>query len=264
MDYTVVVDASACIPKTFFSLTNIVQIPKNPILYTGNETIPSLITKTGIDPTGIIEESLEEYVKQGKIHFLYFRIDDSFTHNNTDSSSVFDVFSSKYDFRIIPTNHALMGCGWQAIHASEVLQKSGTIKEALQQAQIVNQLVKVVAFVEHPELLSTAGNAELSLGKNRLIANIIGPADEIIRRIPARNDALIYFRDYCTDQISRLHSPRIAIHHAATLPAASALEKWFQQKLPNAEIHISSLTRQATAKFGPRMLAIAWYDAAKI
>ena len=264
MDYTLVVDAAACIPKTFFSLVDIVQIPPTPSLYTAHESIPSLLTNTEHETAKTVEELLEETIKQQKNPILYFRIDDGFTHNNSDHDSKLKILTSKYDLQIVPTNHALMGCGWQAIHTSEVLEQSGTMKEALDQVKILQQSIRVVAFVEYPELLSVSGNAELGLEKNRIITNITGSESEILRRIPARNDALIYFRDYCTDQISSLQSPRIAIHHAATYPAASALEKWLQQKLPHAETYISPLTRQATAKFGPRMLALAWYDATKI
>ena len=264
MNHTLVVDAAACIPETFLSLVNLVQIPQKPALYSAHESIPSLLTNTNSETVKTIEETLEEQIKQQKNKIIYFRIDDGFTHNNSNNNTELKRLSSKYDLQIVPTNHALMGCGWQAIHASEVLQKSGTIIEALDQIALLQQLVQVVTFVEHPELLSASGNAELGLEKNRIITKILGPENELLRRIPARNEALAYFRDYCTDQLSSLEAPRIVIHHAAAYPAARALEKWLKQKLPHAETYISSLTRQATAKFGPRMLGMVWYDAAEI
>ena len=263
MDHTLVVDAAACIPKTFFSMGNLAQIPQNPTLYDTYESIPSLLTNAA-STTNTVEELLEAYIKEQERPVLYFRIDDGFTHANLNFDSKLNVLVAKHNLQIIPTNQALMGCGWQAIHASELLQQSGTTKEILDQTEHLQKLVQVVAFIEHPELLSASGSAELSLEKNRIITNIIGSENKILRRIPARNEALVYFRDYCTDQLSSLKAPRIVIHHATTYPAASALEKWIKQKLPHAETYITSLTRQATAKFGPRMLAMAWYDAAKV
>ena len=100
MDYTLVVDAAACIPKTFFSLVDIVQIPPTPSLYTAHESIPSLLTNTEHETAKTVEELLEETIKQQKNPILYFRIDDGFTHNNTDHDSKLKILVFHYCSKI--------------------------------------------------------------------------------------------------------------------------------------------------------------------
>ena len=253
----IVADADCCIPVDLCSLHNVYLAPLAPALLIEPDTIPQLRSEATSVSVNESITAVEKAINDGATELLYLTAGDGFGSPDNLHEALYQI---KNYVTVENSEQALMGSGWQAIVAAEVIQAGGTISEAITAARAIRKEVHVLAMLEHPELTSAAGNLEFGESTHRAFVSLRGAAVSIISRPKTREEALTLLRDDVTEQIVDSARARIAVHHAGAEAGAQALATWIQRQLPNAELVIAPLTRHAAARLGPRMLGVAWYE----
>tara|TARA_Y100000588_G_scaffold394857_1_gene517855 strand:+ start:302 stop:1135 length:834 start_codon:yes stop_codon:yes gene_type:complete len=253
----VVADADCCIPFHLCSLNNVYLAPIDPPLLIEPDTIPQLHSEATAVPVKESIAAVRKAIEDGATELLYLATGDGFGSPD-NLHEAFDQIENRVT--IESSDHALMGSGWQAVVAAEVIRAGGTLNEAISTARAVRKEIHVLVMLEHPELTSAAGNAEFRESTHRALVSLRGTEVSIISRPKTREEALTLLRDDFAKRIVDSARARIAVHHAGAEAGAEALAIWIQRKLPNAELVIAPLTRHAAARLGPRMLGIAWYE----
>lgn len=253
----VVADADCCIPINLCSLYNIYIAPIDPPLLIEPDTIPQLHSEaTPVSLKGSIA-AVRKAIADGATELLYLTTGDGFG----SPDNLFEALD-QVENRVTIENsgQALMGSGWQAIVAAEVIQAGGTLNEAIIASRAIRKQIQVLVMLEHPELTSAAGNVEFGESTHRALVALRGAEVSIISRPKTREEALMLLRDDFAKRIVDAASARVAVHHAGAEAGADALAIWIQRELPSAELVIAPLTRHAAARLGPRMLGVAWYE----
>jgi fatty acid-binding protein DegV len=256
----VITDADACVPRSLRAALGIHVAPADPALLLEPETIPQL----RVEATEVAAESVVEAcrgaVEGGASEVLYLPTGDG--HGSpADLESLPDGIG--VPVTVEATGAALMGAGWQAIAAAEAIRDGGGTAEAIAAARAVRAGIQVLAMLEHPELASAAGNAELGIVRHRALVALRGREVSVISRPPKRDDALAMLRDRFAATVREPSRTHVAVQHAAAGPGAEALARWIERELSPARLVVAPLTRHAATRLGPRMLALAWYEAAE-
>ncbi len=254
----VVTDADSCIPGALRAALDIHAAPADAPLLLEPETIPRLRTEAG-EP--LVDDALaacRAAIGAGATDLLYVTAGVGY-----GSAPDLDLAlpTLEADVPTPPTAAALMGAGWQAIAAAEAIRDGGARDQALAAAESVRDNIEVLAMLEHPELASAAGNAELGIVRHRALVYLRGPEVSIISRPPKREDALGMLRDRFASAVTNPANLHVAVHHAAAGPGADALAHWIERELSPARVVVAPLTRHAATRLGPRMLGLAWYEA---
>lgn len=254
----IVTDADSCVPSALRTALDIHSAPADARLLIEPDTIPQLRTEA---IAASVEDSIaavQTALDAGATEVLYLASGDGFGSPDGLATAL-----AALGGRVVleASGQALMGAGWQAIAASEVIRDGGDLESALAAARAVRGHVEVLAMLEHPELASAAGNAELGIVRHRALVALRGPEVAIISRPKKREEALAMLRDRFAEEVSDPSRAHVAVHHAGAEPGAQALARWIERELVPARLVVAPLTRHAAARLGPRMLGVAWYEA---
>lgn len=260
MTVAVIVDADACVPAALGAALDIRSAPANAPLLLEPDTIPKLRSEaTAMEGPAAIEVC-RSAVAEGASELLYLTVDDSFGSAPDLAEQLAAAMGGESRVVVDPSEGALMGCGWQAVAAAEAIRDGGTLDAARTAAAAVRSKVRVLAMLEHPELASAAGVAELALDRQRALVELDGPEVTIMARHRRREDALQQLRDRFAATVTDGARAHVAVHHAGAAPGAEALARWIERELSPARLVLAPLTRHAAARLGPRMIGIAWYE----
>lgn len=257
-EIAIVTDADSCVPAALRAALDIRTAPDDAPLLLEAETIPKLRSEAAEATSDDAIAVCQAAIAAGASHVLYVPAQDGY-----GSAPDLDEALAALDGNVTtePTGAALMGAGWQAIVAAEALRDGGGLDAATTAAGNVRSSVQVLVMLEHPELGSAAGNAELGIARSRALAYLRGPEVSIVSRPNKREDALAMLRDRFAETVSDPSRTHVAVQHAAAGPGADALARWIERELAPARVLIAPLTRHAATRLGPRMLGLAWYEA---
>lgn len=251
----IITDADSCVPSSLRSALAIATAPADPELLLEPETIPKLRSEAAEATTEDARAACLAAIEGGASAILYLSAGDQYGSAPTLAADLADL-----PVTIEMTEGALMAAGWQVIAAAEAIRDGGDIPEAIAAARRVRSNVQVLAMLEHPELASAAGNAELGIVRHRALVALRGPEVSIMSRPPKREDALAMLRDQFAESVVDASKAHVAVQHAAAGPGAEALARWIERELSPARLVVAPLTRHAATRIGPRMLGVAWYQ----
>jgi len=260
MTVAVIVDADACVPAALAAALDIRSSPAAAPLLLDPDTIPKLRSEaTAMEAAAAIEVS-RSALAEGADELLYLTVDDGFGSVADLPTELPAALGESAHVAVESSEAALMGCGWQAVAAAEAIRDGGDLVAAQHAAAGVRARVRVLAMLEHPELASAAGVAELALDRQRALVELSGPEVRIMARHHKREDALQQLRDRFAESVTDGTRAHVAVHHAGAGPGAEALARWIERELGPARLVVAPLTRHAAARLGPRMIGIAWYE----
>ena len=253
----ILTDADACVPQSLRAALDIRTAPDEPELLLEPETIPRLRSEAGAASVDDAVAACNTAIEAGATQILYLATGDGYgaAADLEDALAALDA-----GIKVERTEAPLMGAGWQAIAAAEAIRDGGDADQALQAARHVRDGVEVLGMLEHPELASAAGDAELGVVRHRALAYLRRSDVSIISRPTKREDALQSLRDRFASSLTDASRAHVAVHHAAAGPGAEALARWIERELSPARLVVAPLTRHAATRLGPRMLGIAWYE----
>jgi len=253
----IVTDADASLPAALRTALGIRTAPLEAPLLVDQETIPRLRSEAGPVPTAEALAACNAAIEGGASAILYLAAGDGYgTPPDLEST----LATLEVDVTIEQTEGALMGAGWQAIAAAEAIRDGGGLPEALAAARRVRAAVNVLVMLEHPEMASAAGNAELGIVRHRALVYLRGPEVSIISRPTRREAALALLRDRFAESVTAPARAHVAVQHASAGPGADALARWIERELAPARLVVAPITRHAATRLGPRVLAVAWYE----
>ena len=253
----IVTDADSCVPTALGAPLDISIAPPDAPLLLEPETIPQLRVEATPASVDASISAVHTAIEAGATELLYLAAGDGF-----GSPDGLEAALAALRARVVieESGHAVMGAGWQAIAAAEAARDGADLETALAAARAVREGVQVLAMLEHPELASAAGNAELGIVRHRALVALRGPEVATISRPTKREEALAMLRDRFAELVVEPSRTHVAVHHAAAGPGAEALARWIERELAPARLVIAPLTRHAAARLGPRMLGAAWYE----
>ncbi|MPZ98309.1 MAG: hypothetical protein GEU80_03055 [Dehalococcoidia bacterium] len=258
----VVVDADACVPEVLRAPAGLVVAPPEAPLLLEPENVPRLSLEAGRPAPGPVAEACARAAERADA-VLYVGAGDAYGQPEGAGQAArhaVEAYAPGRPFAAYDSAAALMGAGWQALAAAEAARDGASLEQSLEAAAAVRERVHVLAMLEHPELATAAGVAELTLEGTRAVVDLHGADVDVLSRIPKRDLALRALRDRFAEQTGggsgRLH---VAIHHAGAGAGAQALATWAERKLVPARLVVAPLTRHAATRLGPRMLGVAWY-----
>lgn len=254
----IITDADSCVPPELSIALDIQTAPPEPVFLLELETIPRLRTEAGEAEATDAVAAAKTAIEAGATEIVYFTAGDDYGSAPDLATALADLDTT---IRIEPTEGALMGAGWQVIAAAEALRSGGSVDEAIEAARHVRSTVRVFVMLEHPELASAAGNAELGMARHRALVALRGPEVAIMSRPTKREEALALLRDRFAEEVSDPSRTHVAVQHAAAGPGAEALARWIERELSPARVLVAPVTRHAATRLGPRMLGVAWYEA---
>ena len=254
----IITDADSCVPPSLRSALGIHTAPADPILLLEPETIPRLRSEAVKATSDDAIAACTAAIEAGATQIIYVAAEDGYG-SAPDLAAALETLDA--DIVTEPSGAAMMGAGWQAIAAAEAIRNGGIFDDALTAARNVRGQVHVLAMLEHPEMASAAGNAELGIVRHRALVYLRGPEVDIVSRPTKREDALAALRDRFAEEIGNPSKTHVAVHHAAAGPGADALARWIERELDPARVVVAPLTRHAATRVGPRMLGVAWYEA---
>ena len=258
----IVVDADACIPERIRTDLGILSAPLHAPLLEGNETVMDLRHDADPpDPDAVAAACVRAAEESDTV--LYVTVTDGNADNGASAARAAAAVGARARVVHYPSGDALMACGWQAIAAAVAARDTASAGHACEAAQEAARAaanrVHVLAMLEHPERMNVGG-ALGGLRRRRALVRLRGGDVEVIDRVTGRSDALVSLRDSFAEQAGAGEGYlRVAVHHAGAAAAADAMMRWVEQELSPEEIVIAPLTRHAAARFGPGMLAFAWY-----
>jgi hypothetical protein len=227
----IITDADSCVPTSLRSALGIRTAPADPELLLEHETIPRLRSEAGDPPLEDARAACIEAIEAGATAILYLTAGDGY---GSPPALADTLATLEVPVTIEPTEAALMGAGWQAIAAAEAIRDGGGIDEAIAAVRRVRGNVQVLAMLEHPEMASAAGNAELGIARHRALVFLRGPEVSIISRPTKREDALALLRDRFAASPTDPSRAHVAVQHAAAGPGAEALARWIERELAPA------------------------------
>jgi len=253
----IITDADSCVPPALRTALDIHVAPADPALLLEAETIPKLRSEAGEPALDDALAVCRTVIEAGATDLCYLTAGDDYG-SPPDLEAA--LASLEANVTTYSSGAALMGAGWQVIAAAEAIRDGATLDHAVAAARAVQANVQVLAMLEHPELASAAGNAELGIVRHRALVYLRGPEVGIVSRPTKREDALAALRDRFAESVSDASKVHVAVQHAAAGPGADALALWIERELAPARVLVAPLTRHAATRLGPRMLGLAWYE----
>lgn len=257
----IVVDADACIPERIRTDLGILSAPLHAPLLEGRASVIDLRHDAEPPDPDTVAAACVRAAEESDV-VLYVTVTDGGDDGAAAARAAAAVGARA---RVVhhPSGNALMACGWQVIAAAVAARDAASADHACDVAQEAARAaanrVHVLAMLEHPERMNVGGTLG-GLRRRRALVRLRDGDVEVIDRVTGRGDALVSLRDSFAEQAGAGEGYlRVAVHHAGAAAAADAMMRWVEQELSPEEIVIAPLTRHAAARFGPGMLAFAWY-----
>ncbi len=257
----VVVDADASIPAALLDALGIVSAPAAPDYLLEQESILQLVAEPVAIEAEAIAAACGAVAEPGEA-VIYVRAEDG--HASPDEAvdlARAAVEARGATFAYVATRGALMGAGWAAVRAAEVIAAGGSLDEALAAAEHAANRTRVIAMLEHPEMTGMLPPGR-DRAPGRMIVRLEGAKLPLLGLLPHRETALVVLRDRFGDfaavpeDSGRL---RIAVHHAGAQAGATAFATWATRRFEDADVTVAPLTRHAARRLGPGMIGVAWF-----
>lgn len=258
----VVVDADACVPVALIEALAIVCAPEVPAYALEREPVPSLVREGRPFEAAAIALACAGAAAPGGA-VLYVRAGDGHASPDAAAEAARAAVEARgAAFAVVETGGALMGAGWAAVVAAEAAAVGATLAGAAAAAQATAGRTRVLALIEHPELIGTILPGR-DHAPGRLVVRLDGAGLPLLGAFPLRDVALTLLRDrFGTLAAAPTEADgrrlRVAVHHAGAGPGADAFARWATRRFPDADVAVAPLTRHAAARLGPGMIGVAW------
>ncbi len=255
----IVADADACVPRRIRDDLGIVTAPLDAPLVEGQPSVIELRRDFApLSPQAVADACMRAAETGDAV--LYFSVADPDTDGVAEHAA--RALGRRARFVHRDTEAVLMACGWQAVAAAVAARAGAGVEQACAAAGEVASRTQVLAMIEHPEMLNipAGGWSWVGLRRRRAIFRLTSADFEVLERVNRREDALEALRDRFADDAREGEGfLRVAVHHAGSQAAAEAMVHWTKRTLAPEEVVVAPLTRHAAGRFGPGMIAFAWY-----
>jgi fatty acid-binding protein DegV len=255
----IVADADACVPQRIRDDLGIITAPLDAPLVEGQPSVLELRRDFAPFPPQAIADACMRAAETSDA-VLYFSVADPDAGGLAEDAA--RALGRRARFVHRDTGAVLMACGWQAVAAAVAARSGAGMEQACAAAGEVASRTQVLAMIEHPEMLNTpaGGWSWGGLRRRRAIFRLTSADFEVLERISRREEALETLRDRFADAARDGEGfLRVAVHHAGSEAAAEAMVLWTERALAPEEVVVAPLTRHAAGRFGPGMVAFAWY-----
>ena len=255
----IVADADACVPQRIRDDLGIVTAPLDAPLIEGQPSVLELRRDFApLPPQAVADACMRAAETSDAV--LYFSVADPDVDGVAEYAA--RALGRRARFVHRNTGSVLMACGWQAVAAAVAARGGADMEQACAAASEVASRTQLLAMIEHPEMLNipAGGWSWVGMRRRRAIFRITSAEFEVLERINRRDDALETLRDrFADDARDGEGFLRVAVHHSGSEAAAEAMAQWAERALAPEEVVVAPLTRHAAGRFGPGMVAFAWY-----